>query len=600
MLVSWLKFLGVGLVVAIAIALCLRFFLDLDTRRVLGLSAIVAVVGTAVARAWLRPAPARTAKSTTEQHTQSTPREVVETVVFVVVLVLLLKSFAAEAFVIPTGSMAETLWGYQKVVTCPQCGQEFPVNCSAEVEEKAPPVEGCFCPNCRYLIDFGNHYGCNNGDRVLVAKFLYDLELPGGGIKTWDVVVFKFPERPQKDYVPMNYIKRLIGLPGQTIGIHHGNLYVAKKLEYKPDPDEEKLPLRHRTYANRYADLLQNYDPTKPSEFEILRKPPEKMLAMRRLVFDNDHQPLDMIKQGTWQPRWYDPRGDSAWAPDKKDEPRRFQHPAREAADFDWLRYRHLLRKDGGNSQPELITDTMGYNSGLTRADLLQQPLTPRSGSQNWVGDLMLECTVKVEKAEGELVLELSKGVDRFQARWQLPSGVCTLYRRGPDGKEDKLGEQPTDLKKPGEYRLRFANFDERLTVWVDHSLPFGDGVSYPPASEFKDGQWRVVYGPYNKNDLDPAGVGARGAALTVSGLKLWRDTYYTNPRGDANAAQTYYVQPGHYFCLGDNSAHSSDSRIWVDGNQPGLVPDRLMLGRALLVYWPFPPIGERRFGPIE
>ena len=48
-------------------------------------------------------------------------REVVETVVFVVVLVLLLKTFVAEAFVIPTGSMAETLLGYQKWVECPQC-----------------------------------------------------------------------------------------------------------------------------------------------------------------------------------------------------------------------------------------------------------------------------------------------------------------------------------------------------------------------------------------------------------------------------------------------------------------------------------------------
>ena len=44
----------------------------------------------------------------------------------------------------------------------------------------------------------------------------------------------------------------------------------------------------------------------------------------------------------------------------------------------------------------------------------------------------------------------------------------------------------------------------------------------------------------------------------------------------------TLYVQPGHYLCLGDNSPHSSDGRAW------GLVPDRLMLGRALVVYWPF------------
>jgi signal peptidase I len=46
--------------------------------------------------------------------------------------------------------------------------------------------------------------------------------------------------------------------------------------------------------------------------------------------------------------------------------------------------------------------------------------------------------------------------------------------------------------------------------------------------------------------------------------------------------ARTLYVQPKHYLCLGDNSPHSSDGRSW------GLVPERLLLGRALLVYYPF------------
>ena len=43
---------------------------------------------------------------------------------------------------------------------------------------------------------------------------------------------------------------------------------------------------------------------------------------------------------------------------------------------------------------------------------------------------------------------------------------------------------------------------------------------------------------------------------------------------------------PGHYFCLGDNSSSSSDGRDW------GLVPERLMLGRAVVVYWPLSRIG--------
>src|ERR687888_19658 len=92
-----------------------------------------------------------------KKHAHGDPtREVAETVVFVVVLVLLLKTFVAEAFVIPTGSMATTLYGDQKIVDCPQCGFEFPVNCSSEHDEERRPekVVACICPNCRYHIEF--------------------------------------------------------------------------------------------------------------------------------------------------------------------------------------------------------------------------------------------------------------------------------------------------------------------------------------------------------------------------------------------------------------------------------------------------------------
>jgi signal peptidase I len=138
-------------------------------------------------------------------------REVVETVVFVVVLVLLLKTFVAEAFVIPTGSMAETLLGYQKWVECPQCHEVFPVNCSAEVDPqdgRPVPVTGCRCPNCRYHeiwleTDFAGQVtrqlrpppSWGSGDRVLVAKFPFDnsyLNHP----ERYYVVVFKYPEVP--------------------------------------------------------------------------------------------------------------------------------------------------------------------------------------------------------------------------------------------------------------------------------------------------------------------------------------------------------------------------------------------------------------------
>ncbi len=75
-------------------------------------------------------------------------------------------------------------------------------------------------------------------------------------------------------------------------------------------------------------------------------------------------------------------------------------------------------------------------------------------------------------------------------------------------------------MNKKGEYRLRFANVDERLIVWVNGDLPFDSGETYPPPTEV---------GPVEKNDLkQPAGIGVRGGAVAVHKLKLFRDTYYT------------------------------------------------------------------------
>jgi signal peptidase I len=561
-------------------------------------------------------------------------REIVETVVFVVVLVLLLKSFIAEAFVIPTGSMADTLWGYQKVVVCPSCGHQFPLNCSHEVDPQdggAPvPVVYCMCENCRQIIHLLNPRwdeqpvnldyikeipdpGSNSGDRVLVMKFPYDL-FPGKPNR-WDVVVFKYPGHsgtsepfrrfpnsgPQQNWVQMNYIKRLIGLGNETIGIYYGNLY--RMAADPPPPPPANVPQRElwmKDYMNENAsrELLEAGD----RRFEILRKPPAQILAMKRLVYDNDKPAKDLADK---PPRWVGEEG--AWV---SSDPHGFRYAPQGEA-LGWLRYRHILRSRG--DRPELITDFLGYNTYYPRKDGVfrdRNAPPPRAEpppadwkplQTNWVGDLILECEVTVEDPKGELVLELSRGVDRFRALWDLASGKCTLYRtkyaweekKPPEEKDFKdLADAMTTLKGKGTYRVRFANVDERLTVWVNDKLAFGDGVTYEPPQK---------RGPY-ANDLQPTSIGVRGGTLSVHHLKVWRDTYYTTNPGSADGSpsegnwndpdkwgplrelhgKTLYVQPGHYLCLGDNSTESSDSRDW------GAVPERLMLGRALMVYYPF------------
>ena len=74
------------------------------------------------------------------------------------------------------------------------------------------------------------------GDHVLVNKFIYGPEggpiarflLPGRKVRRGDVAVFKFPDEPSRDF-----IKRCVGLPGDTIAI------VDKVLHVNGEPIEE-------------------------------------------------------------------------------------------------------------------------------------------------------------------------------------------------------------------------------------------------------------------------------------------------------------------------------------------------------------------------
>jgi len=67
--------------------------------------------------------------------------------------------------------------------------------------------------------------------------------------------------------------------------------------------------------------------------------------------------------------------------------------------------------------------------------------------------------------------------------------------------------------------------------------------------------------------------IGASGGRIEVSDLEVFRDVYYTPGSGGRSQ---YRLGPGEYFVLGDNSAHSADSRGWTEALTAGL-----MLGPA-------------------
>jgi signal peptidase I len=107
---------------------------------------------------------------------KSAVREYFESIVIAVILALFIRTFVVQAFKIPTGSMEQNL-----------------------------------------LI----------GDHLLVNKFIFGptrLEralLPVRDVRRRDVIVFKYPEEPDRDF-----IKRVIGLPGETVELRQKKVFI--------------------------------------------------------------------------------------------------------------------------------------------------------------------------------------------------------------------------------------------------------------------------------------------------------------------------------------------------------------------------------------
>jgi len=270
-----------------------------------------------------RPSEASEEESSPPSRDEAEPRSLArsegarrQTVEFLVLLgvgILLLRTFAAEAYVVPTGSMAPTLLGFHKELTCPNCKFPFVIGMD-EAGRTGRPV----CPNCGQdgLGEVAT-IECS-GDRLLVQKYLFDVRRP----VRWEVGVFNSPAEPDQAYV-----KRVVGLPGEAIQIVDGDVVINGR---------------------------------------IARKSPREQRAMRILLYDNDFLPADSDRF----PRWGF-RGDRykrAVASGWHAEGSAFVHERTATSDDreDWLEYRHW---DPDRSRYGSVRDFCPYNGGDRRGD---------------------------------------------------------------------------------------------------------------------------------------------------------------------------------------------------------------------------------------
>jgi len=143
---------------------------------------------------------------------KSTIREYFESIVIAVILALFVRTWVVQAFKIPTGSMENNL-----------------------------------------LI----------GDHLLVNKFLFgptasgpeEAVLPVRDIHRGDVVVFKYPDEPERDF-----IKRVIGLPGETLELRNKKVYVNGQALEEPyvhflEPASEAQEVTSFDVRERYGPV---------------------------------------------------------------------------------------------------------------------------------------------------------------------------------------------------------------------------------------------------------------------------------------------------------------------------------------------------------
>ena len=502
------------------------------------------------------------------QHPQE--HSVIETfqsLIVAFVLAMTFRGFVTEGFVIPTGSMAPTLMGRHFLAESPQTGSVFRMDArnarsrGANLNAVPDPMVG---PNG--YVDAGTQR-VRMGDRILVLKCLYPFSMPD----RWDVVVFKNPTDPLGE--AGNYIKRLIGLPDESILLIDGDVFHA--------PREQ-------------ADDL--------SAYRVARKPEHVQRAVWQPIANSDLIPLDPSDLPS-------SRGDGAdgrmplWVGDGWDTTGRVF--VSETADASVLRW---------NARERQINDWAVYNALIRRGAPFRN-----------VSDLRVTGSIRAEQDGLTSTFDLQTRNHQFQ--FVIGDGTATARMRLADESGPWTEQSATLPTFPaGEVvNVEFWHVDQALSLFVD-----GERVAYleyewAPVERLqfsRDEESEDFDRLVMRSGLPPAiHWQFEGSPATLSRVRLDRDLHYRpgaygrgrnhpvaeqhehlvvdNSHGyGTHPDKPAILGPDHFYMCGDNSAESLDSRLWgaphplireqID-DMPFVVNRRLLLGKAWVVYFPAP-----------
>jgi len=559
-----------------------------------------------------------------EKPTDETIKETFESIIIAFILAFVFRAFVVEAFVIPTGSMAPTLLGAHHRVQCQQCGYGFTSEVPkfrrdgqqyALTSQRPVPI---ICPMCHFDTTMPLGTQPDAGDRILVHKFIYSVSEP----RRWDVVVFKNPTQPKQ-----NYIKRLVGLPGESLCIVEGNVYAKQAeqdesgwhIERKSDREAVQRDLWQPIYHSVYIPL--DHGDTRAGSGRLL----------------------------PWRLPWEATAGD--WQLDDR-RSYAFDGNGEGQLDFSYERaliggrglfaYNQTKFRDGGRGYPSFDNQDLYRSSVLSKEDILSLIQIDALEDIRLATDVVPEADGAGIELSTEARLDDEAGrLHRLVAR-VLPDGRVALVRvDGQTGIETTLDQTQIKPLTAGQTRhVELWYVDQQASLFVD-----GQRVL---VRDFEL-SWAAVRDRTPIRRLPVPRIEVTGAPVTLHRVELDRDLFYaSSPPGSVRAVnrggmakaidrlsepgpddkpfvnieqRVVNLEPDHFFCMGDNSPYSLDSRLW-DSINPwidqrlfpdsadsiGRVPRELMLGRAFFVYFPapyrwtptrpgvFPNFGDMRF----
>ncbi len=475
-------------------------------------------------------------------------REVADTFEWLItafILAFVFRAFVMEAFRIPTGSMADTLKGAHFRYRCSECGYQYdygfmPSHFEGVAEDTVPvdkqPSPSTMCPSCGYRRPAGDLVNVANGDRILVLKCIYQFLEP----KRWDVVVFKNPAEPW-----VNYIKRLIALPGESVQIIDGDIYINGKIQ---------------------------------------RKPPKVQNEHWMIVYDNDYQSINPSNPVFNLHQWEQPfecTDSSHWKVDK-DRPTVFSLESTSDS-IDSLIYN---TSKGNNFKVRYAYNDITINENMS-----------------FCSDLMIRFYINFEKTTGCIGVTLGKYQSKFKGQIDF-DGQMIITR---NGQEEPLATKiitpvSEDNKKLTEFK--FANVDHMLVLeYGDHKLTYDLGLEPQDAGQiqpeieptveiFGSGKMKLSHVAlfrdihytsqkfYNSNE--------KGWAIKEP-LKLNKDEFFVLGDNSPNSEDCRWWR---------NEGRSNKG---IPPYRVGIVPRDYLVGKALFVYWPsgFKPFDNFPFNII-